>query len=133
MVRQAKLLGERKGKERRKERGCEESRQVRSREEGGKSYKGSEEAPYMMRGFQGLKKVAEAVPILKAAGCALVWMLVHCRASVMELGRWSGTTKFFLGSDAGDTAVHRFQRKGIFPLRLGGYAAFLAGYGEDEL
>ena len=127
MVRQAKLVGERKGKERRKERGCEESRQVRSREEGGKSYKGSEEAPHMMRGFEGLKKVAEAAPTLKAAGCALVWMLVHCRASVMELGRWSGTTKLFLGSDAGDMAVHRFQRKGIFPLRLGGYAAFLAG------
>ena len=56
MVRQAKLVGERKGKERREERGCEESRQMRSRGEKGKSYKGSEEAPHMMRGFEGLEE-----------------------------------------------------------------------------
>ena len=93
MVRQAELVGQGKGKERRQEGGCKESRQMRSREEGRKSYKRSEEAPHMMRGFEGLKKIAEAAPTLKAAGCLLVWMLVHCRASVMELGRWSGTAK----------------------------------------
>ena len=79
-----------------------------------------------MKGYEALLKVAEAAPDLKAAGCMLCWLLVHCRASVMELGKWTALGKLFLGSDAGDRAVHRFHHKGIFPLRLGGYDSFLA-------
>lgn len=99
---------------------------MRGEENEERSYKRSEEAPHRMRGYEGLLMVVDSAPNLKAAGCLLVWLLVHCRASVRDLGRWTGLDKIFLGKDAGGTAVHRFQKKGIFPVRLGGYSIFLA-------
>ena len=120
------LVGQGEREERTKRGGGQKGREVRGEENEERSYKRSEEAPHRMRGYEGLLMVVDSAPNLKAAGCLLVWLLVHCRASVRDLGRWTGLDKIFLGKDAGGTAVHRFQEKGIFPVRLGGYSIFLA-------
>ena len=79
-------------------------------------YKRSEEAPHRMRGYEGLLMVVDLAPNLKAAGCLLVWLLVHCRASVRDLGRWTGLDKIFLGKDAGGTPCIDSERKESFLL-----------------
>lgn len=71
------------------------------------------------RGFEFVARLAEVGSDLASFGCAIAWMIVQAEKSQRMTGRTKALWSFLAGGYAGSTAVHRPQKKGAFPIRLG--------------
>ena len=90
-------------------------------------YEDGEEAVRWCLGYKDFLWIAEHGSDLRTIGCILCWMVWQGRRSVLTHGRVTAVLRVLCGSGAGLLTVHR-SRKGIFPLRVGGFNSMLEAF-----